>query len=106
MSAINKENSEANQAKITKVLADCGICSRRKGEEMISNSEVTVNGDIARLGARIDPNQDIVKVNGKRIQAFRQDTLTLLVNKPKGFTCSNSDEHAGEVNLRTVGAKA
>jgi 23S rRNA pseudouridine2605 synthase len=95
MSAINKENQgKSTKPKLQKFLADCGICSRRKGEEMISNAEVTVNGDIARLGARIDPNEDIVKVNGKRIQAFRQDTLTLLVNKPKGFTCSNSDEHA------------
>ena len=74
MSPINKENSgKPTKPKLQKFLADCGICSRRKGEEMISNAEVTVNGDIARLGARIDPNEDIIKVKGKRIQAFRQD---------------------------------
>ena len=83
MSATKKKNSEnSTKPKLQKFLADCGVCSRRKGEEMIGNAEVTINGEIASLGVRVDPNKDIVKLNGKRIQAFRQETLTLLV-KPK-----------------------
>ena len=106
MSATKKKNSEnSTKPKLQKFLADCGVCSRRKGEEMIGNAEVTINGEIASLGVRVDPNKDIVKLNGRRIQAFRQETLTLLVNKPKGFTCSNSDEHADRLIFELLEAK-
>ena len=94
--------SDSNQGKKTpsgnlrlqKFLAEAGLCSRRKGESWISEGLVTVNGEQAKLGRRVDPDKDIVKVKGRRVQAHSQPILTLMVNKPKGFTCSNEDEHA------------
>jgi len=80
--------------KLQKFLAESGLCSRRKGEEWISQGIVSVNGQTATLGMRINPNKDVVKVGNKRVQANRTGSFTFMVNKPKGFTCSNEDEHA------------
>lgn len=95
MSRLNsKKQDNQNFPKLQKFLADSGLCSRRKGEEWILDGIVSVNGETAQLGCRINPDKDVVKVNGKRIQAHTQSSLTLMVNKPKGFMCSNEDEYA------------
>ena len=80
--------------KLQKFLADAGLCSRRKAEEWIAEGIVSINGNIAKLGERVCPNTDIIKVNGKRIQSKALQTISIMVNKPKGFTCSNEDAHA------------
>ena len=91
----NSKNQDlSKQPKLQKFLADSGLCSRRKGEGWIEDGIVSVNGEIAKLGCRVNPDKGVVKVNGKRIQAHTQSPLTLMVNKPKGFTCSNEDEYA------------
>ena len=90
----SKKQDLSKQPKLQKFLADSGLCSRRKGEEWIGDGIVSVNGEIAKLGCRVNPDKDVVKVNGKRIQAHTQSPLTLMVNKPKGFMCSNEDEYA------------
>ena len=91
----NPQNTPpANLPRLQKFMADCGLCSRRKGEGWIADGLVTVNGETAKLGCRVDPDKDVVKVRGRRVQAHTQSPLTLMVNKPKGFTCSNEDEHA------------
>lgn len=89
-----KKFMTANLPKLQKFLAASGLCSRRKAEEWIADGKVTVNGKIAQIGMRINPESDMVKANGKRIQTDVLGSLTLMVNKPKGFTCSNQDEHA------------
>ena len=91
----NSKNQDlSKQPKLQKFLADSGLCSRRKGEGWIEDGIVSVNGEIAKLGCRVNPDKDVVKVNGKRIQAHTQSPTTLMVNKPKGFMCSNEDEYA------------
>lgn len=92
--AFKKMPNDSKTLKLQKFLADSGVCARRKGETLISSGFVSVNGEIAKLGTRIDPSKDVVKFNGRRIQAHRFAPLVLMVNKPKGFTCSNYDEHA------------
>lgn len=81
-----------------KLLADAGICSRRVAEEYIKNGEVTINGKTAELGSKVDPYQDDVRLNGRRIKLKQRERLVIAVNKPKGFICSNDDPH----NERTV----
>lgn len=78
-----------------KYIADAGICSRRVAEEYIKNGEVTINGRIAELGAKVDPEQDDVRLNGRRIRAKQQQQqrVVIALNKPKGFICSNEDPH-------------
>ena len=54
------------EIRLQKYLADCGIASRRKSEELIKQGQVKVNGKtITELGTKVIPNKDIVEYNGK-----------------------------------------
>jgi 23S rRNA pseudouridine2605 synthase len=98
-------SSNKTKPKLQKFLADAGLCSRRKGEEWIQDGLVTINGREAKLGERILPQSDIVKLNGKRVQVKQMPSITLLVNKPKGYTCSNDDEHAERLIFELLESK-
>tara|TARA_B110000037_G_scaffold202384_1_gene244506 strand:+ start:248 stop:1003 length:756 start_codon:yes stop_codon:yes gene_type:complete len=89
-------NSKA--IRIQKYLADQGICSRRVAEGHIKEGMVSVNGKTAELGAKIEPGVDRVSFNGKPVHFRTPAKLTVCINKPKGFICSNDDPH----NDRTV----
>lgn len=91
--------------KLQKFLANLGLCSRRKGEEWIVSGSVSVNGETVKLGCRINPEKDVVKINGKRIQAKFVEGIALMVNKPKDYTCSNQDEHAKNLIFELLEAK-
>ncbi len=94
-----------NRPKLQKFLANAGLCSRRKGEEWIQEGIVSVNGEQAKLGERVSPETDIIKVNGKRVQVKNLPPITLIVNKPKGYTCSNDDEHAERLIFELLESK-
>jgi len=80
--------------RLQKFLASAGVCSRRKGEELIRAGRVQVNGRVvAALGARVDPLQDQVSVDGSPV-APEQRTLYIALNKPRGFV--TSCRHAGK----------
>ena len=87
-----------NAVRAQKFLADAGICSRRVAEEYIKNGEITINGEVATLGAKLDPETDDLRLNGRRIRPRRKAPVVIALNKPKGFICSNDDPH----NERTV----
>ncbi len=91
--------------KLQKFLADSGICSRRAGEELIREGQVSVNGQTARLGSRVNPDRDVIKVGQKRIQSKFVKPIVYLVNKPKGFTCSNDDPHADRLIFELLEAR-
>ncbi len=77
--------------RLQKVLARAGIASRRASEELITAGRVTVNGTVVtRLGTRVDPFADSVKVDGKRIKGFERPVY-LLLNKPRGVLTSMDD---------------
>ncbi|BAB75572.1 pseudouridine synthase [Anabaena sp. FACHB-709] len=78
------------EARLQKVLAQWGIASRREAEEMIRRSRVQINGTLAELGQKVNPEKDIITVDGKSVSAQRHPRLTyLLLNKPTGVvsTC-------------------
>ncbi len=76
--------------RLQKVLADAGIASRRKSEEIIQSGRVRVNGQIVReMGTKVDPVRDRVEVDGKRISA--EAIVTIIMNKPRGVVCTRSD---------------
>ena len=79
------------QIRLQKIIADAGITSRRKAEELILQGRVTVNGAvITELGSKADPARDHLKVNGKLLH--RVTTLHhLLLNKPVGYVSTVSD---------------
>ena len=93
----DREKSELQRPKLQKFLADAGLCSRRMGENWIQEKRVTINGEIARLGERVSPYEDVVKVNGKVVRAQLPKLVTIAINKPKGYTCSNRDEYAERI---------
>ena len=80
--------SEAER--IQKVLAAAGVASRRAVEEMVSDGRITVNGQPARLGQRVDPERDLVKVDGNQV-GLRADLVYYLLNKPPGVVTTASD---------------
>lgn len=76
--------------RVQKLLARVGIAARRKAEELIREGRVTINGRVAQLGDRADPDVDTVKVDGKRISLPRQHRYVLL-NKPRGYLTAATD---------------
>lgn len=53
------------QERLQKILSQYGVASRRKAEQLIKEGRVTVNGQIAQLGQKADPEKDYIKVDGK-----------------------------------------
>ena len=88
---INKDMSDTQKIRLQKFLADQGICSRRKAEEWIEEAAVQVNGEIASLGCKVDPENDRIQLNGKVIQNKTPESIVLAMHKPRGVLCSNHD---------------
>ena len=78
------------EKRIQKILAEIGIASRRKAEEMIIEGRVTVNGKVATIGMKADLNRDHIKLNGKLL-IRPEPKVYLIVNKPKGVVTSLHD---------------
>ncbi len=82
---------DSHQIRLQKVIADSGLASRRKAEEMIRTGRVTVNGQVViELGTKVDPVQDHVKVDGRHIKPVPPQVF-LLLNKPPGVLSSLHD---------------
>ncbi|MGE5258686.1 MAG: pseudouridine synthase [Hyphomicrobiales bacterium] len=80
--------------RLQKFIAAAGVCSRRRGEELIRAGRVQVNGRVvAALGAKIDPLQDQVSVDGRPVSA-EERLIYIALNKPRGFV--TSCRHAGK----------
>lgn len=81
----------SKELRIQKYIAECGICSRRKAEELILNGKVKVNNSFATIGQKINPYKDKVFVNGKLIKKAKEKRYIML-HKPRGFVTTMSDE--------------
>ena len=78
--------------RLQKYMADAGIMSRRAAEEEIKNGNVSVNGHVASLGSKIDPRNDVVSYRGKRIRYEKKEYTYIMMNKPRGYLCSTTDD--------------
>lgn len=87
--------------KLQKYFSDCAVMSRRAAEEEIKNGKVTVNGEIAELGLRVDPDKDVVIYKGKRVLPQSNEKIYVLLNKPRGVITSLSDEK-GRTTVRSL----
>jgi len=77
--------------RLQKVLAAAGVGSRRHCEEMIGEGRVEVDGEVVRrFGARVDPQRQVIRVDGRRIPA-REDLVYVALNKPAGVLTTMSD---------------
>lgn len=77
--------------RLQKFMAENGVASRRKSEEMIEAGRVKVNGRPAKLGDKVDPVRDKIVVAGKRIVRI-ENKVYLMLHKPRGFVTTTSDE--------------
>ncbi len=84
-------NSNKKTIKLQLFLARAGIASRRKSEVLIDSGIVSVNGQKATIGQRVNPNTDTVSIDGKRIPK-PQPHRYFLVNKPVGYISTTADE--------------
>lgn len=66
--------------------------SRRAAEAEIQKGNIRVNGTVAQLGQKIDPDLDVVEYNGKRICLPCEQKITVMLNKPRGIVTTASDE--------------
>ncbi|MFN8051090.1 MAG: pseudouridine synthase [Acidimicrobiales bacterium] len=78
--------------RLQKVLAQAGIGSRRVCEIYIDEGRVSVNGVVARLGQRVDPETDVIEVDGSQI-GVKPGLVHYLLNKPAGVVTTASDTH-------------
>ncbi len=77
--------------RLQKVLASAGVGSRRVSEDLIAAGRVTVNGEVAVLGARVDPETAVIHVNGDRV-IVNDEMVYLVLNKPRGVLSAMSDD--------------
>lgn len=93
-------NKSIELVRLQKYIADAGITSRRKAEELILSGRVRVNGMVINtLGSKINPNKDIVQVDQKFIHPEKVEQLYIVLNKPRGVITSVSDPEGRETVL-------
>jgi 23S rRNA pseudouridine2605 synthase len=80
-----------SEERLQRILARAGFASRRKAEELIREGRVTVNGQVAEIGTKADPERDAIKLDGKRVQPHTEGFHYFLLNKPKGVMSTVSD---------------
>jgi 23S rRNA pseudouridine2605 synthase len=90
--------------RLQKVLATRGWGSRRVCEDLISAGRVTVNGEVAVLGRRVDPEVDTVEVDGVPV-GVRPGLVHYLLNKPRGVVTTASDPHGRPTVVELVPAE-
>lgn len=88
--------------RLNKYLAQMGIASRRKIDELILQKRVLINSELAELGDKIDPDIDAVTVDKKIIPPHPQQLVYYLLNKPKYVLSTSSDDRGRDTVLNYV----
>lgn len=90
------------RVRLQKFMAECGVASRRKCEELILNGQVKVNGTVTNeLGTKVDPLKDVIEYNGNKL-IFKEDFVYILLNKPIGYVTTVKDQFNRESVLDLV----
>ena len=90
------------EERLQKYLAQCGVASRRKCEELILQGRVQVNGvTVTELGTKINPEKDKIKFDGKDIKQA-QKLVYILLNKPIGYVTTADDQFGRDTVLDLV----
>ena len=93
------------EERLQKYLANSGVASRRKCEELILQGKVKVNGKVVtELGIKVNPEKDIVKFNGKEVKQTKK-MVYILLNKPIGYVTTADDQFGRETVLDLVKVK-
>jgi 23S rRNA pseudouridine2605 synthase len=82
-----------SEVRLQKFLAEQGVASRRKSEELIQLGKVKVNGHVAKIGDKINPYKDLVTVRGEKVTHVRKRKMIyIMLHKPRGYVTTVSDE--------------
>ena len=85
--------ADRNEVRLQKFMAEQGVASRRKREELIEAGKVKVNGHVASLGDKINPYKDLVTVRGEKItHVKKRKMIYIMLHKPRGYVTTVSDE--------------
>ena len=94
--ATRAQEYHGKTVRINKALADAGVCSRRRADELIAAGRVSVNGEpVASPGLQVTPGTDKLEVDGKPVQPIAQAPCYLLLNKPVRVVSTAYDPEAG-----------
>lgn len=89
-SSKTSSSSKDGLIRLNRYIANAGICSRRKADELIEAGVVSVNGEVvSELGAKIDPMKDVIRYNGETLK--REKMVYVLLNKPKDYITTTDD---------------
>ena len=77
--------------RLQKYLAECGVASRRRCEELIAQGRIKVNGQTAILGTVVDVDRDVILIDNERVAPEKK--VYVLLNKPRGVITSTKDPH-------------
>jgi 23S rRNA pseudouridine2605 synthase len=82
---------EEGLIRLQKLLALAGVASRRRSEELMLDGQVEVNGEVVtRLGTKVNPATDVIRVSGRRLPPI-SEKVYLALNKPRGVVSTMSD---------------
>jgi len=102
-----KEESKPRSAgepeliRLNRYIANAGICSRRKADELIEAGVISINGEVVTsLGTRVNPATDEVKYNGERLK--REKMVYVLLNKPKDYITTTDDPQERRTVMQLV----
>lgn len=79
------------EERLQKLISAAGVCSRRRAEALLAEGKVTVNGALACVGDKADPDRDEIRVEGRLLKG-RETYVYLMLNKPRGYVTTLSDE--------------
>lgn len=86
----SKEREDNGLIRLNRYIANAGICSRRKADELIQAGVVTVNGSVVtELGTKVDVAKDEIRYNGEKLK--REKMVYVLLNKPKDYITTTDD---------------
>ncbi|MDD3303907.1 MAG: pseudouridine synthase [Clostridia bacterium] len=92
--------------RINKYIAKCGVCSRRKADELIQNGSISVNGSkVTDLGMMVDEEKDKVSIYDKEL-TLEEKKVYIMLNKPKGYVTTNDEQFGRDSTVDLIQEEA
>lgn len=97
------KKSYSSKQRLQKVLAHAGVASRRASEELITKGRVSINGQIVtELGVKVDPQRDVIAVDGQPLAQRTEKSVYILLNKPRNVLSASSDDRGRQTVIDLV----
>jgi len=98
---VDSRTQDDGLIRLNRYIANAGVCSRRKADELIEAGVITVNGEVVtELGSKVDPAKDDVRYNGERLK--REKMVYILLNKPKDYITTTDDPQERRTVMQLV----